>query len=142
MWEWWIFGKYYNDSVVTCNRFIEPTKNTTVTFGDKKGTCRIDNFDLVRDNIVFNEKPHENISIYNAPYKTPYGVKSLQIIFDEEEGYMRKYASIKYPAWFQADEKNERIFDRTRYFIILTLIWVGFLGVLFKVVGGVILPLV
>ena len=33
-----------NDSVVTCDRILEPKRNTTANVGDKKATCIIDNY--------------------------------------------------------------------------------------------------
>lgn len=50
-----------------------------------------------------------SILIYHAVYKTPY-------IFDEVDGYIRKYRS-KSVALFVPDEKYEKILQRNKYLI-------------------------
>ena len=73
--------------------------------------------DLNIDNILINEKSYENILIYNVVHKTLYGAKSLRIIFDKVDGYIRKNDNFKYVALF--DIKYKVIFDRIRYPIML-----------------------
>ena len=36
-------GSILNDLTVTCDDILEPTKNTTRNFDNKKATCKIDN---------------------------------------------------------------------------------------------------
>lgn len=43
----------------------------------------------------------------------------LCIIFDEVDRYIRKYDRTKYLRLFHSDEKNEDIFDRVRYSLML-----------------------
>ena len=52
-------------------------------FGDK---INIYDFDL--DNVLLHRKSYENISIYQAAYKTPYDLKPLHIIFDKADGFI------------------------------------------------------
>ena len=46
-------------------------------------------------------------------------VKSFQIIFDKEDGYIIKYDRTKWLALYRSDEKYQRIFDRNYYLIML-----------------------
>ena len=43
------------------------------------------------------------------------------VILDKVEGYIRKYDSANYLALLHNNEKYERIFDRTRYLIMLKI---------------------
>ena len=46
--------------------------------------------DLGLDNILLEEKIYEEILRYNAACKTPYGLKSSRIIFNNVDGFVRK----------------------------------------------------
>ena len=63
------------------------------------------------------EEPYENILIFHAVYKPPYGVKPF--IFDEVDGYIRNNDRAKYLELFLSNQKFERMFDRIRYLIML-----------------------
>ena len=63
------------------------------------------------------EEPYENILIFHAVYKPPYGVKPF--IFDEVDGYVRNNDRTKYLELFLSNQKFERMFDRIRYLIML-----------------------
>lgn len=75
--------------------------------------------DLSLDNALLDKKSYKSILIYHAAYKTPYGVKAVLIIFDKEDGHIRKYDRTKYLVVFPFQEEYERIFDRTRYLMVL-----------------------
>ena len=47
------------------------------------------------NDLNFDEKSIENILIYDFAYKTPYGAKPSNIIFDIIDGYIRKYDRAK-----------------------------------------------
>ena len=63
------------------------------------------------------EEPYENILIFHAVHKPPYGVKPF--IFDEVDGYIRNNDRAKYLELFLSNQKFERMFDRIRYLIML-----------------------
>ena len=46
--------------------------------------------DIDLDNILLDEKSYENILVYDVAYKARYGATPLHIIFDKEDGYIRK----------------------------------------------------
>ena len=48
---------------------------------------KLENFDL--DNILMDEKPHENILIYDISYKTLIDSKPLRIRLDKIDGFIR-----------------------------------------------------
>ena len=75
--------------------------------------------DLDLDKIYIHEKSYENILINGVAYKTPYGTNPLGIVFDKVDGYIRKYDKSRYLALLYSNEKNERIFDRIIYLIML-----------------------
>ena len=88
----------------------------------KNGTCyyfhdtlNINNLNL--NNILFDEKSYEDILIYDVAYKTPYGSKSLGIIFDKIDEYIRIYDGTKHLAFPHSNEKFERIFDKISYYV-------------------------
>ena len=63
------------------------------------------------------EEPYENILIFHAVHKPPYGVKPF--IFDEVDGYIRNNDRAKYLELFLSNQKFERMFGRIRYLIML-----------------------
>ena len=52
-------------------------------------TIKLEDFDL--DNILTDEKSHQNILIYDILYKTSTGSKPLQIRFNKICGFIRIY---------------------------------------------------
>ena len=50
---------------------------------------KLEDFDF--DNVLFNEKSYENILIYDVLYKTLIGTKTLHIMFDKVDGFIRDY---------------------------------------------------
>ena len=48
---------------------------------------KIEDFDF--DNILLNEKSYENILIYDVLYKTLIGVKTLRIMLDKVDEFIR-----------------------------------------------------
>ena len=46
--------------------------------------------DLGLDNILLEEKIYEEILRHNGACKTPYGLKSSRIIFNNVDGFVRK----------------------------------------------------
>ena len=77
---------------------------------------KLEDFDI--DNILIDEKSHENILIYDISYKTLIGSKSLRIRFDKIDGFIRIYDGTRYLALF-GSEKYDAIYDRIRYLISL-----------------------
>ena len=51
------------------------------------GIMKIEDFDF--DNILLNEKSYENILIYDVLYKTLIGVKTLRIMLDKVDEFIR-----------------------------------------------------
>ena len=75
----------------------------------KNGICYyfdhiINSNDFDLDNILFDEKSYETISIYDVAYKTAYGAKPLRNFFDKANGYIRKYDKIKYLTFFHSEK--------------------------------------
>ena len=66
-----------------------------------------------------HETSYENPLIYDIAYKTTCAPKLLHIVFHKVDGYIRKYDSTKHLGLSHSDEKNERIFDKIRYLIML-----------------------
>ena len=50
-------------------------------------TIKLEDFDI--DNMLIDERSHENILIYNISYKTFTGPKPLRIIFDKIDRFIR-----------------------------------------------------
>ena len=75
---------------------------------------KLEDFDF--DNVLFNEKSYENILIYDVLYKTLIGTKTLHIMFDKVDGFIRDYDLSKYLVLFTL-EKHNAIFDRIRYLL-------------------------
>ena len=55
---------------------------------------KFEDFDL--DNILMNEKPYEDVLVYNISQKTLIGDKSLCIRFDKIDGLIRVYGRTRY----------------------------------------------
>ena len=77
---------------------------------------RLEDFDL--DNILIDEKSHENILIYVILYKTLIDPKPLRIRFDQINGLIRISDGTGYLTLFGSEE-YEAIYNRTRYLISL-----------------------
>ena len=67
-------------------------KNCTCYYFDD--IIKFQDFDL--DNILTDEKPYENIFVYNISYNTLIGVKSLHIRFNKMDGVIRVYGDTRY----------------------------------------------
>ena len=67
---------------------------------------KLEDFDT--DNILINEKSHENILIYKISYKTLIDLKPLRIRFDEIDGFVRTYDEIRYSTFLAL--KNMMLF--------------------------------
>ena len=65
-------------------------------------------------NILLDEKPYENILIYDILYKTFICVKHLWILFDKLDWFCRDYDKTKYLVSFGL-EIYDGIYDRIRY---------------------------
>ena len=75
---------------------------------------KFEDFDF--DNILIDEKSHENILIYNFSYKTLIDVKPLRIRFDKIDGFIRIYDGNRYLVLFGL-QKYDAIYNRIRYLI-------------------------
>ena len=51
--------------------------------------------------------------------KNLYDAKSLRIIFEKVDGYVRKYDTTKFLGLFHSNEKYETIFEKIRYLVLL-----------------------
>ena len=100
------------------NNKLKETDINNHTFYYFDEIININNLNL--NNILLNEKSYQNILIYNISYKTPYGAKPLDIIYDKVDGFIRKYDGIKYLA-LPHSEIYVRIFDRIRYLFMLRI---------------------
>ena len=89
-------------------------KNRTCYYFDD--IIKLEDFDL--DNILIDEKSHENILIYDISYKTLIGSKPLRIRFDKIDRILRIYDGTKYLTLF-GTKKYYAIYDRIRYLINL-----------------------
>ena len=74
--------------------------------------------DLDIDNIITDEKSHENILIYDISYKTLTGLKPLRTRFNKIGGLIRIFDGTKYLTLF-GSENYDAIYDRIRYLISL-----------------------
>ena len=63
-----------------------------------------------------DEKLHENILVYNIPYKTLIGAKPLRIKFDKIDGFIRIYHATIYLIFF-GPEKYDAIYKKIRYLV-------------------------
>ena len=101
-------------------------KNRTCYYFDD--IIKLEDFDL--DNILKDEKSHENILIYDMSYKTLIGSKTLRIRFDKIDGVIRIYDGIK-NLTLSGSKKYDAIYDRVRYLISLkTISHIFFLTIL------------
>ena len=82
-------------------------KNCTCYYFDY--IIKLKDFDI--DNVLIDEKSHENISIYDISYKTLIGSKSLRIRFDKINEFIRIYDGTIYLTLF-GSEKYDAIYDR------------------------------
>ena len=67
-------------------------KNRTCYYFDD--IIKIEDFDS--DNVLFNEKSNKSISIYDISYKTVIGAKTLRIMFNKVNGFIRGYNTTNY----------------------------------------------
>ena len=67
---------------------------------------------------LIDEKPHEDILIYDISYKTLIDPKRLRIRFDKIDGFIRICDGTRYLTLFHS-EKYDNIYDRIRYLISL-----------------------
>ena len=91
--------------------------------GIKNHTCyyfndiiKLEDFDL--DNILIDEKSHENILIFDISYKTLIGLKPLQIRFDKIDGIIRISDETRHLTLF-GTKKYDTTYNRIRYLISL-----------------------
>ena len=84
-------------------------KNCTCYYFDD--TIKLEDFDP--DNILIDEKSHENTLIYDISYKTLIGSKPLRIRFDKIDGITRIYDGARYLRLF-GTKKYDAIYDRIR----------------------------
>ena len=85
-------------------------KNCTCYYFDD--TIKLEDFDP--DNILIDEKSHENTLIYDISYKTLIGSKPLRIRFDKIDGITGIYDGARYLRLF-GTKKYDAIYDRIRY---------------------------
>ena len=90
-------------------------KNRTCYYFDV--IIKLEDFDF--DNILVDEKSHENILIYDISCKTLAGPKPLRIRFDKIDGYIRIYDGTRYLVLL-GPEKYDAIYNRIRYLVSLT----------------------
>ena len=97
--------------------------NELKNFRIKNRTCyyfdviiKLEDFDL--DNILIDEKSHDNILIYPISYKNLIGSKPLRIRFNKIDGIIRIYDGTIYLTLF-GTKKYDAIYDRIRYLISL-----------------------
>ena len=70
------------------------------------------------ENILIDEKSHENIFIHDISYRTLIGSNPLRIRFDKIDGFIRIYDATIYLTLF-GSEKYDAIYDRIKYLISL-----------------------
>ena len=75
---------------------------------------KIEDFNL--SNILIDEKPFENILVYNILYNTLIDDKPLRIRFKKINGFIRVYDGTRYSVLF-GSEKYDFIYNRIRYLI-------------------------
>ena len=89
-------------------------KNCTCYYFDD--IIKLEDFDL--DNILTDEKSLKNILMYGISYKTLIGSKSLRVIFDKIDGFIRNYDGTRYLTLLRS-EKYDGIHNRIIYVISL-----------------------
>ena len=67
----------------------------------------VDNF--YSQNIKVNKKSYKSILIFYIRYKTPNGVKPLNIIFNKINGYIEDNNGRKYPTLTTIDENKDML---------------------------------
>ena len=77
---------------------------------------KLEDFDI--DNILINKKSHENILIYDIPYKTLIDPKPFHIRFDKIDRFIRIYDGARCLALF-GSEKCIFTYNRTKCLISL-----------------------
>ena len=70
------------------------------------------------DNVLIDEKLHENILICDISYNTLIGLRALRIRFDKIDAFFRIYDGNRYLALF-GPEKYDAIHNKIRYLISL-----------------------
>ena len=98
------------------NKFVQKVRIKNCTFYYFDDIIKLEDFSL--DNILIDEKSHENIMIYDVAYKTLIGSKPLRIRFDKMDRIIRIYDGATYLTLF-GTEKYDAIYDRIRYLISL-----------------------
>ena len=77
---------------------------------------KLEDFDI--DNILIDEKSHENILIYDISCKTFIVAKPLHIRFDKIDGFTRIYNGTRYLVLF-GSKKDDAIYNRIIYILSL-----------------------
>ena len=77
---------------------------------------KLEDFEL--DNILVDEKPHENVLICDNSYETLIGPKPLQTEFDKIDRLIRIEDGTRYLTLF-GSENYDAIYNRIRYFVSL-----------------------
>ena len=67
-------------------------------------TIKLEHIDF--DNILIDEKSHENILLYDISYKTLIGPKPLRIRFDKIDGFIKIYDGTRYLTLFGLGNYN------------------------------------
>ena len=88
-------------------------KNRTCYFDD---IIKLEDFDF--NNILIDEKSHENILTYKISYKTLIGPKPLRIRLDKIDGFIKISNGTRYLVLL-GPEKHDAIYNRIRYLISL-----------------------
>ena len=91
-----------------------PIKNRICCFFDN--IINLEDFDI--DNILIDEKSHENTLIYNISYKTLIGLKPLCTRFHKTDGFSRIYDGTRFLTLFGS--KKYTIYNKIRYLTSLT----------------------
>ena len=65
------------------------------------------------DNVLIDEKSHENIFIYDILSKTLIGPKPLHIRFNKTDGFIKTYDETRYLTLF-GSEKYDAIYHKIR----------------------------
>ena len=77
-----------------------------------------ENWRLNLDNILIDEKSHENILVYNISCKTLIDANSLCVRLDKIHEFIRSFDGTRYLVLFGCD-KYDSIYNRIRCFIML-----------------------
>ena len=98
------------------NKFVQKVRIKNCTFYYFDDIIKLEDFSL--DNILIDEKSHENIMIYDVSYKILIGSKPLRIRFDKMDRIIKTYDGATYLTLF-GTEKHDAIYDIIRYLISL-----------------------